>query len=111
MIFGKFLGKYDDFEISKSKNYFFGEKKITPTKKSLEIDRTPNLDTPRYRVYCLTPPELGDTVPIFFRIWSAPGAGPLRDEMKAVTTNPQSLNSPNGSHVGQKIVWHDGIVL
>ena len=31
--FGKFQGKYDDFENSKSKNYFFGEKKITPTKK------------------------------------------------------------------------------
>ena len=42
---------------------FSVRKKITPTKKSLKIDRTPNLDTPRYRVYCLTPPELGDTVP------------------------------------------------
>ena len=60
---------------------FSVRKKITLTKKSLKIDRTPNLDTPRYRVYCLTPPELGDTVPkknrIFFRISSAPGAGPL----------------------------------
>ena len=81
-IFGKFLGKYDDFEISKSKNYFFGEKKITLTKKSLKIDRTPNLDTPRYRVYCLTPPELGDRrrkKNFFFPFWSAPGAGPLKE--------------------------------
>ena len=55
-----FLGKYDDFEISKSKMYFFGEKKNHSDQKSLKIDKATSLDTPRYRVYCLTPPELED---------------------------------------------------
>ena len=47
-------------KIQNRKIIFSVRKKFTPTKKSLKIDRTPNLDTPRYRVYCLTPPELGD---------------------------------------------------
>ena len=71
-----------NLKIQNRKIIFSVRKKITPTKKSLKIDRTPNLDTPRYRVYCLTPPELGDTVPKknvdFFRILSPPRAGPLR---------------------------------
>ena len=34
--FGEFLGKYDDIEISKSKKYFFGEKKNHSDQKKLK---------------------------------------------------------------------------
>ena len=58
--FPSFSIKNSGFRNSKSKFHFFGEKKITVIEKSLKINRATPVDSPRYSVYCLTPPELGE---------------------------------------------------
>ena len=82
-IFDQFLGKYEDFEISKSKKYFFGEKKNHSDQKKLK-----NQQNSEFR-YSQVPSLLSNSSGarrysaeknFFFRIWSAPGAGPLKHQ-------------------------------